>query len=165
MATMLNTIADELREHGDECEVGAWTLRLTIEPDEWVSPFDYPDSLGRLAWVNTNRHTGQHEPRPDGFDGAACIIHGGQRSFDPCWWQPPEGVKPGTDEYESAKAYAWERLNFGYSVVTVEAFRHRDLYGRPCVEAVASLGGVDDIYPALVAELVAEVLDQIGEES
>lgn len=165
MSTMLDTIADELREDGDECEVGAWTLRLTIEPDQFMSIMDEQGEgvwCGRLAWAERRNSWDDHYTRPDWADGGAELLR--PHFADPIWWRPLDDCLKDRELRDAVRRSVLELLEWGYSVVTVEAFRHRDLYGRPCVEAVGCLGGVDDFdaYPGLVAEIVGDQLwDQL----
>lgn len=175
---MVDDAVDALVDDGDEWESGEWTLRLSIVPDDHMSVMD-EETFGALAWVQDYRgdadwgrwptawiYSGHHQPRPDGFDGNAEIIRTAQS--DPVWWQPPtDGPKRGTEEFRQMRALVMDLLDYGYIGMTVEAFRHRDIYGRGCVEAVAGLFGIEAMYDDdyrrdVVRELVGEIEGQMG---
>jgi hypothetical protein len=163
MTALLQDIAAELVDDGDECEVGAWTLRLTVEPDEYASIMDEQGEgvwCGQLAWAETARYS-DHYTRPDWADGGAELLRP-HWSRDAIWWRPLDDCLRDRELRDRVRSTILDLMEFGYSVVTVEAFRHRDIYGRGCVEAVASLGMVDECDLGIVHDLVAEVLAQIS---
>lgn len=175
--------AGELRVDGDECEVGAWTLRLTIQPDDWSQPIEdmaEGEWYGRVEYAKwadyatryaTNGDGTEysytiwegHYTRPDWADGGAELLR--PHFTEPMWWRPADDVVRDRELRDRMRRSLLELLEWGYSVVTVEAFRHRDIYGRGCVEAVASIGGVEpgDDGPGVIGDAVQEVLAQIDE--
>lgn len=167
MDTIQDIIA-ELAADGDECEVGAWTLRLTIAPDEYADPME---DMGEGEWYGRVEYAkwapfyrGERYARPEWADGGAELLR--PHFTDPMWWRPADDVVRDRELRDRMRRSLLELLEFGYSVVVVEAFRHRDIYGRGCVEAVASLGRVaewgDDVAD-IVGDVVAEVLTQLPE--
>ena len=138
-------IVADLASDGDECEVGAWTLRLTVATDEWadvVADMGKGDWCGRVEWAEwAPFYRGERYARPEWADGAAELLR--PHFTDPLWWRPDADVVKDRELRDRMRRSLLELLEFGYSVVTVEAFRHRDIYGRGCVEAVASISGVD----------------------
>lgn len=162
--------ADELRWDGDTVELpNGETLTLHVEPDQDTSILDEQGEgvwCGRLEWAEPNHYTDGYV-RPEWADGAAELLR--PWFTEPLWWRPATDVVKDRELRDRMRRSLLELLEFGYSVVTVEAFRHRDIYGRGCVEAVASLGSVeaclDGVLADVVPEVVAEVLEQIGEQS
>jgi hypothetical protein len=166
---LMQDIVAELSDDGDEVEVGAWTLRLTVAPDEWadvMADMKEGEWYGRGEWAEwvhySTTHYDGHYTRPEWADGAAELLR--PHFTDPMWWRPADDVVKDRELRDRMRRSLLELLEFGYSVVTVEAFRHRDIYGKGCVEAVASIGGVEpgDDGPGVIGDVVAEVLAQIG---
>lgn len=176
---VLQEVTADLTSDGDECEVGEWTLRLTVAPDEWSQPIEdmgEEEWYGRVeyaTWADygvrvdragyTYHHWDGHYTRPEWADGAAELLR--PHFTDPMWWRPADDVVKDQGLRDRMRCSLLDLLEWGYSVVTVEAFRHRDLYGRGCVEAVASIGGVepgDGCVEDMIPDVVAEVLAQIG---
>jgi hypothetical protein len=166
MPTVVEELAADLMSDGDECEVGAWTLRLTVAPDEWadvVADMGEGEWYGRVEWAEwAPFYRGERYARPEWADGAAELLR--PHFTDPMWWRPADDVVKDRELRDNMRRGLLDLLEFGYSVVTVEAFQHRDIYGRGCVEAVATLGSVEpgegvvaDIVPELVAEVLAQV--------
>jgi hypothetical protein len=144
-------------------------VRVTIESDEHTSVDDF-DCYGRLAWVEDYRgdadwhrygtswvYSGQHAPRPDGFDGNAEILDVGHG--DRMWWQPPaDGFPRGTDEFRRMRTALVDLLCHGFSVVSVE------LETANGASFSSALGGCDSVYPELLDDLWHEVEQQRVEE-
>jgi hypothetical protein len=169
--TVLQDIAAELVADGDECEVGAWTLRLTVETDQYQNPMadmvegEWYGRVESAKWVDYSRaHWEGHYTRPDWADGGAELLR--PHFMEPAWWRPADDVVRDHELRDRMRTNLLTLLEFGYQAATVEAWRHRDIYGRGCVEAVASIGGLEPLEGVIedvVPELVAEVLEQIRE--
>lgn len=163
MGTVLADIAADLASDGDEVELpDGRTVRLSIEADSDASVMGDGDWYGALAWSEESSWSRWRAPRPDGFDGNAEIIRPTQ-GHDELWWQPPADMARGTDAFDKLRATLCDVLDYGYVWASVEVFTHRDIYGRGCVENVASLGGIEAMYDAgymaeVVGDLLAEVL-------
>lgn len=131
-------------------------LRLIVEHDPDADVFDDGDHFGALAYVRTNRCTGQDEPRPDGFDGRARKINYGNNDGT-VWWQPPADVTD-PDDLESIRSWLWDRLTYGYLVVGLELCdAETDAAGQHYVHAQHWIGGVDEFYSDLVRDLADEI--------
>jgi hypothetical protein len=162
----LQEMTAELVHDGDETVIGDWTLRLTIGPDEYASVIDDTGEgtwFGRLDWARRDPDRSCYT-RPEWADGGAELLRAG--FFDRLWWRPDADVVRDRELRDRLRRDLLMTLEYGYSVVVIEAWRHRDLYGRGCVEAVASLGGVaswGDDFAFIVQDVVAEVLGQIEE--
>lgn len=166
MTGLLQEVTADLASDGDECEVGEWTLRLTVAPDEYANPMDdmaEGEWYGRVEWAEwAPFYRGERYVRPEWADGGAELLR--PHFTEPMWWRPADDVVKDQGLRDRMRRSLLELLEYGYSVVTVEAFRHRDIYGKGCVEAVASLGGIEpgDDGAGVIGDVVAEVLAQIG---
>lgn len=151
---------DMLTQDQDTYDLGdGRTLRLLIQPDEGVNPFDGTDIYGQVKEPKRSQY--YLNERPDDFDGNAEKLHVG-RSHDEWWWQPPtDGPKRGTPLFDEIRALVIDLIEFGYIVVTVELLNSEDAYGRPIVVQVQSLGGVE---PRPNKEYLAEIITDLIEE-
>ena len=134
-------------------------LRVRIETDHDTEVGDY-ECYGRVAWVETDRDTGQAKSRPEGFDGRALKLHayGG----DTFWWQPPYDMGMPDDDLPRSRAQVIELVSFGFHGVIVELLDGHDAYGEPIVRDVASLWGVDDIADEYVRSVVADLVEELA---
>lgn len=160
MTTTLDLTA--LREDGDTLDIGRGrSLRLVVSPDfdTDINDFDFYGKIGQPETRRSSDWTGR-KYRPQGFTGNAEILHGGQRSYVPVWWEPPADVKRGTPEFARLRETVSDLLNFGFHCVKVELLEGRDAYGRPIVKDFEVIGGVDSLdgNEGLIADLVAQVL-------
>lgn len=132
-------------------------LRLIIEPDpDYDVIHEDPACIGRLAYIERYRWSGQDEPRPDGFDGRARKITYGNND-GAVWWQPPADVTD-PDDLESIRSWLWDRLTYGYAQVGLELRDiETDAAGQHYVHAQQWIGGVDEFYPGLVEEMAGEL--------
>ncbi len=73
-----------------------------------------------------------------------------------CWWQAPDDVVRGSDNFDAFRNAVREILEMGFYIVTLEALRGVDAYGRAIVVAVASLGGVDDVRGEYLQSVLGE---------
>lgn len=155
-----------LTDDGDELELpGGRVLVLKVEPDDDLSIMDEQGEgmwCGRLSWPVRNRETGRDE-RPRDFDGGARLIRFGC-GYDAIWWQVPKDLLDGTSPAESldmTERAIVRLLEEGYVQVGVQLWEvvtdSRDQEHRVMVDD-AWIGGVDEVYPELVEELVEEVL-------
>lgn len=139
------------------------TLRLRIEPDPFMSVMDDTDFYGSLAFADVgHRNDYGRRERPDGFNGNAERLSA-THSYDAMWWQPPPDVKRGTETFHKVRSALLELLECGYSIVTVELLHGTDGYGRPIVERVASLGGVEPFQygDGTLAEILSDLLLEV----
>jgi hypothetical protein len=151
----------------DECEMeDGTTIRVRWEPDTDSNLMDEQGEgewCGKLAWPKRNRDLGRDE-RPDGFTGGAEIIRLRDGNV---WWEVPVDLRgeANREARDSHRRAITDLLEYGYDVAVVEVCEGTDVYGRPIVRNVASIGGVefgtDDVgRREILGDLVREVLDE-----
>lgn len=148
----LDSVAGDLM-NGEGYELAdGYTLTLRAEPDYDSSIYEEePDFVGLLEPIDDRRHGYEH--RPPGFDGAARKLSGFTYPGDRVWWQPPADIKSDREACDKLATYIVDRMTYGYSVLWVEL-------STPEAEYQSSpVGGVDEPYPELIGELIAEVLE------
>lgn len=153
----ITELAGDLVDDGDTVELpDRRTARLRVEADDLtIEDLEDPETIGRIAPVSHN----YRDPRPVGFNGAARKVWCGRSEC--VWWQPPADVLADAAALDKLRQWVRDRLELGYVFVTVEIVGPDvDAYRRPIVHAVASVGGVDELYPGLVAELLDEALSE-----
>lgn len=127
---------NELIEHGDVLELtevngSVWRIRVETEPDNDHTLADDGDWYGKVAWINDRR---DRTDRPDGYDGAARILHVGGDRY---WWQPPDDIKSDPDLIDSMRTHLVDLINYGWIAVGVilEQYVHDALGGEHWVIA------------------------------
>lgn len=144
------------------------TLRLRIEGTERsaIENINDCDAYGKVAWVEDDRNSvyGHHKDRPEGFDGAARILHpSGWHIQDPVWWQPCSTViEAGPEAIAKTAKLVTRLLGDGFYTIIVELLDGKDAYGRPIVVDVASLGGCDDGTPEYVATVLTDLVSELA---
>lgn len=112
-----------------------WTLRCTVEADQWSNPMD---DMGEGMWTGAVQwvHNGTGNPvRPDGFDGNAEIID--RDWYNTLWWQVPADVQRGSETYYSLRQEILDLLRYGYEIITLSLVTPDGT-----IVADASLGGI-----------------------
>ena len=136
-------------------------VRVSLGPD-YDSNIQDDDSYGRLAWpvrTRSSEWTGRTS-RPEGFDGNAEILRGGQH--DPIWWQPPVDIPRSSPEFSHLRVALEDILSYGYATLVLELLEGTDAYGRWIVRESTALGGIEpfsELGP-LIQNLWGELLDQ-----
>lgn len=160
----------DLRDDGDSIEVSdGVTITLRIERDD-LDIFDLwdDDNYGAIAWVETQRWSGQDAERPSGFDGAAYKLAPIGYVIDGrVWWQPPAwAIENGPETVESLRSSVMDLLTYGFQMIGLVVTEERESSIFPGLfseveTASAWLGGIEPgIFdrvtgdPAYVAELV-----------
>lgn len=136
------------------------TIRVKVEtdPDAQVNDWEVYGTTEKYSHRYTDGEG--NSPRPSEFDGNAEKIECGQGLW--IWWQPPkDGPKRGTEEFRKFRSHVQDLLTWGFHIVTVELCEGEDAYGRPIVQEVASLGGVDSIDGKYVGEIVTELVAEV----
>lgn len=154
-----------LTEDGDEVQVGRYTVRLRIEPDDiyFTDIAEMGDCYGHTAWPERQTNDYGYASRPDGFDGFARKL---QLRSDQIWWQPPDDLRkaPRHDVNEVA-GNVRDILEYGFTAVGIELIEtvadsrgneHRVVADR------AWIGGVEPFADAayvrtIVSDLFAEL--------
>ncbi len=162
--TNIETISNDL-VYGDDVELDdGRIIRLVVSQDDWdVASMIDDDLYGRVEYIDTTRYGRYGRCRPDWCDGSARIIH--TMNGGSCWWQPPSDIKSSVSQIRNTQRYLTDLLENGFQIVTVELCRNEtDAYGRPIVDDLSSLGGVewyvgDDLYRR---EIISDLLTQIG---
>jgi len=141
-------------------------LRLKVRPDYLtdINDFDY---LGRVEWSKANSYNKtsyifDKHPRPNGFDGNAEILKkdGGSN----LWWQPPQDVERGSDQFRAVKKTALSVIEYGYYVYTLELLDGVDAYQKPIVTKKAALGGLEPFLDELSKQdILQELLSELGD--
>lgn len=152
-----------LTDDGDVFDLGnGWSLRLSIEVDEGYSVNDY-DGDGRVEWTHPGQYDySGHAPRPEGFDGAARVL---MRDGSSClWWQPPgreiTGATWDAETLDAEAARVRDLCEYGFRYVSLTLLQTvTDARGGEHEVEVAreGLGGVDAVYPELIAEMAGEL--------
>jgi hypothetical protein len=141
-----------LADDGDTLELtDGRVLRLRVEADHGPNVNDY-DCYGRVEHVRT---CGERHERPAGFTGAASKVDVDYPYVT--WWQPPTDVHPQSPGYAELRQLVIDLVRYGFKQVGVELIERCD-HGHEHVVNAAWLGGVDELYPEIIAELVGEVL-------
>lgn len=152
---------EALTSDGDTFELAdGRSLRLRISHDEGASINDY-ESDGRIEWTRDNDYG---HVRPADFDGSARVIQTDGGSA--LWWNPPGKEITGkgwdAETMQTEEARIRDLIEYGFSYVSLELLETvTDSQGGEHIVTVAEggLGGVDEMYPALVAELLSEIRD------
>lgn len=161
MTTEPKELAEELTDDGDTVELdNGDTLRLRIQPDDNINPFDETDIYGRVGWESRRRNDYGYHERPSDFDGNAekLTVNG-----DSLWWQPPADVKRSDEHFARLRDTVRELAEYGYIGVIVEKLSGQDAYHRPIVVNVASLWGIEphptpEYLKEIVGDLITEVM-------
>lgn len=148
-----------LTDDGDTFELAdGRSLCLRLFPDEDASINDY-EGDGQVEWGESNDYG---YVRPANFTGTARIIK--REGNSALWWQPPSvemiGKSWTNDEMYEEQTRIMELVEYGFTLVRLELRETlTDSAGNEhtVVLADAILGGVDKMYPDLVAELAGEI--------
>lgn len=140
-------------------------LVLRIFPDEDASINDY-EGDGEVRWTRGNDYG---PVRPDTFSGAARIIKTERHAS--LWWEPPtkEIVGPeglSAEEMAATEARVRRLVEEGFLLVRLELMETvTDSLGNghSVVLADRVLGGVDEMYPDIIGEMVSEMADEMAE--
>lgn len=112
-------------------------LRLRVEQDEQIDLRDLSDCYGYLEWITPGKRQAE---RPATFDGAARKVWVGGDCF---WWQPPSDISSDPEAVRTTRRALVDLLENGIQTVTVEVCEGADAYGRPIVQDIMGLGGVE----------------------
>lgn len=134
-----------------------WTLRCTVETDQWSNPLD---DMGEDMWtgaVTTSRIDSiGHAIRPDGFDGKAEIL---DRDWHTAmWWQVPADVERGSETYYSLRREILDLLHYGYEIITLSLVAPNGT-----IVADTSLGGISP--NSKPEEIAADMLGEVAYEA
>lgn len=161
MADTLSELLDELADasYGSPvtAEYEGVTYRAKIEPDEDSSIFDDGDWYGSLTWVTHNTWTGQADPRPSDYDGAARKLQ--TRGGDPIWWQPPADLD--AENIEAMRTTILDIMEDGYSGLILERCEGTDHYGAPIVRDSVSLWGMAGYDREGLAFVIADLFGEV----
>jgi hypothetical protein len=141
-------------------------LRLKVSPDYYTDLNDF-DYLGRVEWSKYSSYSKtsyiyDRNPRPDGFNGNAEIIDVDRGSS--LWWQPPQDVARGSDQFKALRILVKNVVNYGFNVFTLELLDGKDGYGRDIVAKYSSLAGLEPFLDELSKEdILQELLSELGE--
>lgn len=148
-----------LTDDGDTFELAdGRSLCLRLFPDEDASINDY-EGDGQIEWTNDNDHG---HVRPSNFDGSARVVKTERGSA--LWWMPPTkeimGKAWDSETMQEEEARIFDLIEDGFTLVRLELRETlTDSAGNEhtVIVADAILGGVDKMYPDLVAELAGEI--------
>ena len=154
-------VAMELAQQKSVTLINGDILRCTMMPDMFGTISDDPDVYGEIEAVTRNRDTGEQNPRPANFNGAAeilCLQDGAK-----VWWQPPiEAMGKAWFDDENlrsqTRSLVRDILNYGFSVINLELCRGTDAYGKPIVIAYNNLPGVE---PFADNEVIAQYIQDL----
>lgn len=142
-------IIDALDDDGDEVEVGRYTVRLHIEPDEtsyFTDIAEMGDVYGHTAYVDAMRTNNYgHAMRPLGFDGSARKL---QLRSSQIWWQPPDDIRGDPAAIREMASLVRDLCEYGFTSVGLTVHETiTDSLGRSHrVEVISAwLGGIDTI--------------------
>lgn len=146
----LDIVAHSLQWDRDTHELAkGYELTLRVQPDDMHSVFDECGAgswFGRLEWVTWNRDYGR-AIRPEWADGGAELLR--SRSGE-LWWRPDVDALRDAELRSRLRSQLLERLEYGYSLAWVELSTPEGDY------CSSTLGGIDEVCPEIVAELVCE---------
>ena len=138
-------------------------FRTESDNNTELNDFDY---LGKIAHVIRNPYSGQHKPRPEGFDGRAEII---RTPWTEVWWQPPFDYESLSIEVrDQVRQTAKDVIAFGFDVYIVELCEGLDAYGKPIVVKYRDVAGIEPMLSnedkvSTVSELLNQLADANGD--
>lgn len=144
--------ADKAELWADDETVG---YRLVVEPD-YDSSINDSDCYGKVSsYIEYMRNK---RPRPEGFTGAAVKIAVDRSGF--VWWEP---YREGSKVYNGPedRELVTRLLQEGFTYVAVVKLRQCDM-GHVHELDRAGLGGIDSLENGYLAEVVDELLDELG---
>jgi hypothetical protein len=137
-----------------EDDIAGWRLRIEQDEDASINDFD---CYGKVEWPGRHSNDYGYHTRPEGFDGSAQKL---DTRNGPIWWQP---YREGHKVYNSTadRRVVLDLLEMGFSGVVVEELTRCDR-GHVHVAELASLWGIDSLENGYLAEVVGDLLSELG---
>ena len=145
------------------------TVRLSIEPDYDASVRDY-ECYGEVSPHAYDYHRDSRVERPASFDGNAEKVEVDRGLW--VWWQPPRGemawtnedgtpVRRGTPLFDKLRGNVIDLLRHGFTGVVITVTEQCECCGQDKADT-ASLWGIDSLNDGYLAEVVSDLLAEVG---